>query len=77
MINYYFKGLYKTTCNKAESSFSPSFLIFIKRWAYERFFLFLYKSVLKTPKLTKFYHQLLLYVKVDKIWKYWSETYRF
>ena len=51
MINYYFKGLYKTTCNKAKSSFSPSFLIFIKRWAYERFFLFLYKSVLKTAKI--------------------------
>ena len=47
MINCHFKGLYKTTCNKAKSTFFELFL--------------------KYEKLIWFHHQILLYVKMDKI----------
>ena len=40
----------------------PSFFILI-----ERFFSFLTKEFVKSEKLIRFHHHLLLYVKMDKI----------
>ena len=56
MINYHFKGLYKTTCNKAKSTFSQFFLSSLS-----------VERIVKYEKLIWFHHQISLYVKMDKI----------
>ena len=54
-INYHFKGLYKTTCDKKRFNFSQ---FFFSHWLlYECFFPFLIKTLVNFEKLIRFYQQ--------------------
>ena len=58
MINYHFKGYYKTTCYKTKSKFSQFF--FSNRLLYDCFFLFSYKTFLNFEKLIRFLWQAFI-----------------
>ena len=74
MINCHFQGLHKITCQikQIPTFLSFSFLIDCCMTV----FLFSYKSVCKSWKTDKIssasFGKLSLYIKMEKIWKYWK-----
>ena len=61
MINYHFKGLYKTTCYKTKSNFSQ---FFFSDWMLHKcFFSFLIKAFTDFGKLIRFHWQASIVYK--------------
>ena len=60
------KGLIKQPVTRQSPTF-PSFFILTEGWANECFFSFLTKVFVKSENLMRLHHQVLLYVKIDKI----------
>ena len=64
MINYHFKGLYKTTCFKTNSNFSQ---FFFSHWLlYESFFYFLMKAFVSFKKLIRFHRQAFIVYRIGE-----------
>ena len=73
MTNYHIKGLYKTTCYKAKSSFS---LFFFSHWLlHECFFFFLIKVFSNSEKLISFHRQAFIVYKNGKKFKVLIEIF--